>query len=95
MFWNIYRYAVFSGICPLRISPRIVNTRFRFHALWFDANITGVIYLAVKNTYTPAERLGRLTTKSKPKIIIRYFEWDKKVYIPTGKSYVAKFLLQI
>jgi hypothetical protein len=52
MFWNIYRDAVFAGICPLRISPHIVNTRFRFHALWFDANITGVIFLAAKKTLT-------------------------------------------
>jgi len=53
------------------------------------------LFSGPKNTYKEAERLSRLTTKSKPKIIFRYFEWDKKDYITTGKSYVAKFLLQI
>jgi hypothetical protein len=64
MFWNIYRDAVFAGICLLRISPHIElicgsGSLIRGSgSMLYGATqyITGVIYLAAQKTLTQKQK---------------------------------------
>jgi hypothetical protein len=57
MFWNIYRDAVFAGICLLRISPHIELICGSGSMLYGATQyITGVIYLAAQKTLTQKQK---------------------------------------